>query len=90
MSYSKEERETLISTDDCMENWSIYTRQRKVMTKLLKLDSFTEVRRETTDEGQLIELEGIIPFKNISFRNLSKISDERKKEMADRMRNVKK
>ena len=90
MSYSKEERETVITTDDCMDNWVIYTRQRKVMTKLLKLDSFTEKRRELSENGQMIELEGIIPFRNVSFRNLSKITEERRRELSESMKNIKK
>ena len=86
MNYSKEERETIITTDDCMENWVIYTRQRKVMTKLLKLPEFVEKRTEHNDKNVLIELEGTIPFKCLSFRKLRVLSEEKKKELGDRLR----
>jgi hypothetical protein len=86
MSYTKEERETIITTDDCMENWNIYTRQRKVMTKLLKLPEFVKKRTEYNEKKVMIELEGTIPFKCVSFRKLRILSEEKKKELGDRLR----
>ena len=86
MSYTKEERETILRTDDCMENWIVFTRQRKIMTKLLKLPEFEEKRREYGTNNNIIELEGVIPFKSLSFRKLRKLSEEMRQEMSERLK----
>jgi len=85
MAYVKEERETIFQTDDMMKTWNVYTRQRKVITKLLKLTEFVELDRLVGENGNIIELTGVIPFKNISIRNNRVYNEKQKQELRDRL-----
>ena len=67
MAYDAVERETVLQTDDESGMWRVYSRQRKVISKLLKMDSFEETYR-IEEDGRVVELEGMMPYKAMTFR----------------------
>ena len=71
MSYTREEQETIIRTDDSTDKLEIYTRQKKMRTKLLRLNSVTTIK-ETFDEETGLWEDGFyeIPYDRLSLLNL--------------------
>lgn len=69
MSYTPEERETIIRMDDAQpEIMHIYTAQRKMITKLLRNPLFTTTKTETESDGRVIGLTGTIDSKMLTVR----------------------
>lgn len=87
MAYDIEERETIIQTDDISKEWSVYTRQRSVITKL-KNQGYAPINEELED-GRVVACEFVIPINKISFRNANSkgrtMTDEQRREAAERM-----
>lgn len=86
------ERETIINTNDTMDCWEIYTRQRKIISKLTK-QGYDSVTVEMEDD-KVVCAEFVISLSKISFRNaITKervMSEEDKMKAAERMRNNRK
>ena len=82
--YEKEERETIIRTDEFMKEWIIHTTQRVMCTKIRKLNGVTILSEETTENGTIIAGQYKLPMKCVSFRNLRVLSEEQKKKLSDR------
>jgi hypothetical protein len=69
MSYTPEERETIIRMDDSEpEIMHIYTAQRKMITKLLRNPLFTTTKTETESDGRVIGLTGTLISKCLTIR----------------------
>lgn len=69
MSYTPEERETIIRMDDAEpEIMHIYTSQRKMITKLLRNPLFTATKTETESDGRVIGLTGTLISKLLTIR----------------------
>ncbi len=87
MSYTAEERETIIRTDDVSEEWSIYTRQRKVINKLTKL-GYAPLSVEMEGDT-IVSCEFSIPINKISFRNATSkertYTEEQKEKLRQRL-----
>lgn len=79
MSLLAEERETIITTDDSLDVWDIYTGQRKIMTKIEKL-GVEPYKVEKDEEGSIISKSYKLDFKQISFRNIREMSEEEKEK----------
>lgn len=69
MSYTPEERETIIRTDDAQPDvLHIYTAQRKMISKLLRNPLFTTTKTETESDGRVIGLTGTLDSKLLTLR----------------------
>lgn len=67
--YTKEERETHIYlSDDDPENAKIYTRQRKYMSKINKMDIKEITQIEQTEDGRMVAMSAIVPARTVSLR----------------------
>lgn len=80
MAYEASERETIINICDLDEKWNIYTRQRKVMTKL-KNAGYKPFNIEMED-GTMVACEFELDFNKITFRNANTV----KREMTEEQR----
>ena len=91
MSYTAEERDTIILTDDLTDTWKITTRQRKMITKIKKIKNVGVVNEEFavgTNGKYVIEGTYELPVNQISFRNPStkkELSEEEKQVLRDRL-----
>ncbi len=83
MSYTAEERETHISTDDTMEYWDIYTTQRTMCTKIRKLKGVVILSEEITENGTAISGRYLLPLNQVSFRNKRAIDENERKKRSD-------
>lgn len=87
MAYSAEERETIIQTDDTSDMWSIYTRQRKYINRLIKL-GYEPFNKEMEGDN-IVACEFSIPINKISFRNANTkgrvYTEEQKEEARQRL-----
>lgn len=87
----REEQETVCVYDYELDSWSLYTCVRKHITRLTKIFSEDEIDRVFKDDsGRIvaIQIDDVDPSQ-VSFRNKSKkknLSDEEKREIADRMK----
>lgn len=69
MSYTKEERETHISLCDAEPEFAyIFTRQRKVMSKILKMEVKEITDQEIDDKGNIISMTAKVPTRSITLR----------------------
>lgn len=82
MSLTAYERETILICNDDQDYWEVSSRQRKVISKLLRLDVFDELDREVTDKGTIIYVKGTLPFKNISIRKVRQLTDAQREKMS--------
>lgn len=82
MSYTAEERETVIRIDDLTDDWIVYTAQRKVITKLKKIRNLVVISEELGENGNVVAGTYKIPYRQVSFRNPSIINDEMKEKRA--------
>lgn len=88
MSYTAEERETIINGNDDEKVWSIYTRQKKVMN-LLKRKGYTPTKVELED-GVVLSEEYVIDLSKITFKKaITNISDDERKRRSDNMKKLK-
>lgn len=78
------ERETVINCNDENRNWSVYTRQKVIMTKLEKANwECTKVWKDS--DGEIFAKEFCAPFEFLTFRNKERKKreySEEQKEMA--------
>lgn len=88
MAYEASERETIINISDLDEKWNIYTRQRKVMTKL-KNAGYEPFNIEM-DGDTMVACEFEVDYNKVSFRNANtkkrEMTDEQKQLAAERLR----
>lgn len=86
--YEAEERESYISTDDTMDSWVIFTRQKR-MIALMKKRGYEPMDLEMED-GKVIGAKFIIPINRISILNANykgrQMTEEQKLEAAERLR----
>lgn len=92
MSYTKDERETIIRTDESLDYWIVYTCSSPMVTYLRKIvdEKHIEVIKEVKSEkGTVIEGEYRIPTKCVGFKNIRPprvMTDEQKKASVERLR----
>ncbi len=84
MGYTAEERETIIRTDDLMDHWIIDTYQRQICTKIRKIKGIEIVKEVSTDNGTVIEGVYKLPLNQLSFRSLRVLTDEKRSELSER------
>ena len=86
MSYTLAEKETIIRCDDETKEWTVYTLQSRVVTKLKKIG--LEPYRVDPDGGMYFKG---LDFNQVSFRAKSKkrqMSEEQRKKQSERMKNM--
>lgn len=90
--YEVDERETHISTSDLDREWVVYTRQRKVMNKLIKLGY--EALNVELEDGKMIGAEFHLDLNKITFKKaiVSKrvYTDEERAAIGERLSNGRK
>lgn len=91
MTYSLEERETVIRYDEQDNNWTFESNVRKHMTKILKSEEAFESVDKELENGRVISvratLSNLDDFTVSPFvKNKRKMSDEQKREMAERLK----
>jgi hypothetical protein len=87
VSYLKEERETIIITDDVDKRWRLYTRQLTVINKMKKI-GIKPVKKEIENQ-KIIYAEYVLEPKQITIRKLMKITENDKTERKDRINGLK-
>lgn len=88
MSFSAEERETVIISNDACDYWQIFTRQRKVATKVKKIPQVEIINEVFTDSGTIAEGTYRLPFKCVKFGALRALSPEAAKVAVERLEKV--
>ena len=86
MSYTSEERETVITTDETMTIWNIFTRQQKVMTKLKNIGVIPVKTR--AEDGVTVEAEYNVLYKQISFRKIMEFTEEQRQAKSEHMKAI--
>jgi hypothetical protein len=64
--FTDEERETIVTADDLDTSWRVYTRQRKIITKLQKLGY--QPLKTKFEDGRIIEATFELPSRGVFFR----------------------
>lgn len=86
---SREERETVLSWDALTDCWHIYTDEPKHARKYEKfVDDNKPTRRGYSKSEKLIMIEGDLKGANVIVSKKPVLSAERKKELAERARNL--
>lgn len=87
MAYSADERETILQIDDVSKVWSVYTRQRTMINKLIKL-GYEPFNVEMEDDT-IVSCEFHLDLNKISFKkaivNKREYTDDEKKAIRDRL-----
>ena len=87
MSVTAPERETIILTSDEDSEWTVYTCQQKIMTKMKKIGA-EPYKTEKDSNGNVIANYYKIDFKQVSFRSPSQkreMTEEQKQKVAERL-----
>lgn len=84
-SYTKEERETIIRTDDCQDYFEVDSFQPKFCNKIRKLKNVIILLEETTEKGTIMHGQYKLPLNQITFRNPKIMTDENRKNLIERM-----
>ena len=82
--YSLEEKETILTFDYQEQVWTVWTSVPSHITKLLKLKDNNFKVESVTDTGRITSIRGILKPKQISFRNIIELSEERREEIRNR------
>lgn len=88
MEYAKEERETVIRTDELMEHWDIFTAQRTFCTKIRNLKGVEILTEETTENGTVISGRYKLPLNQLSFRNHRALTVKQRSELSERAKRI--
>lgn len=91
MPAAREEQETIITYDKLTDEWHFYTdnpvHARKYEAVIVPSGNYTSSKSYHAESNQLIGLEGKING-SVSIRKKTEFSDERKKELSDRMKEL--
>ena len=90
MSVPIEEQETVVQFDRTSDNMSIYTSDRRYITKL---DKIYKRSREFKYNGKVEAVEYIVPVRLLTFRKATKkkpINEELRKERSERLKAMRK
>jgi len=83
--FTSEERETIITTDDSLDEWDICTRQGKIMTKLKRIGVEPYKVLKDVKVDRVVEAYYKVAYSQISFRKLIQLTEEqleRRREVA--------
>jgi hypothetical protein len=84
--YEKAEQETVITTDEIENEWNIFTRQSRVMTKLK--NKGIEPYKIIISDNRTISAEYKLPYSLLGFRNPTKVkiySEAEKQRMREQL-----
>lgn len=79
--YSEDEKETILNFDYKNKVWNVWTSVPTHITKLLKLKNNNFIVDTVTNTGAITSIKGTLKANQISFRNIIKLSEERKEEL---------
>ena len=84
MNFTAEERETIITTDETMSTWNIYTRSKKVMNKLKKINAIP-YDTKLDEEGNIEEAQYALDYSQVSFRKKIILTEEQRQKKRETM-----
>lgn len=82
--YAREEKETNLVFDYKEKVWRVWTSVPEHITKLLKLKNHNLVVDSVTETGSITSIKGTLSAKQISFRNIIELTEERKENLKNR------
>lgn len=82
MSYTKEERETVLVFEEETGTWSVYS---TVAKHIRKLSSLCDIEILESEDGRPISVKGTLKEKQVSMKQIRVMSDEQRKKAAERM-----
>ncbi|HDR5276244.1 TPA: hypothetical protein QCS28_003479 [Bacillus thuringiensis] len=89
--YSIKEQETVLTFDNETKEWSAYSCVPKHIRKLLEIvgeENVTVIESENGNENKPLAVRCTLEEKQVSMRKLRKYSEDQKRKMAERMREV--
>lgn len=88
--YMREEKETNLVFDYKEQVWRVWTSVPEHITKLLKLKNHNLIVDSVTESGTITAIKGTLPRKTISFRNIIELSEERKAQLKENAKKLRK
>ncbi|MDU2489594.1 MAG: hypothetical protein E7D27_03235 [Clostridium celatum] len=82
--YAREEKETNLVFDYQEKVWRVWTSVPEHITKLLKLKNHNLEVDSVTETGTITSIKGTISSKQVSFRNIIELTEERKAKLKNR------
>ncbi|MDK0980682.1 hypothetical protein P5F73_14465 [Clostridium perfringens] len=79
--YSEDEKETILNFDYKNKVWNVWTSVPNHITKLLRLKNNNFIVDTVTNAGTITSIKGKLRANQISFRNITELSEERKEEL---------
>lgn len=79
--YSEDEKETILNFDYKNKVWNVWTSVPTHITKLLRLKNNNFIVDTVTSTGSITSIKGTLRANQISFRNITELSEERKEEL---------
>ncbi|PFS79570.1 hypothetical protein [Bacillus cereus] len=89
--YSIKEQETVLTFDNETKEWSAYSCVPKHIRKLLEIvgeENVTVIESENGNENKPLAVRCTLEEKQVSMRKLRQYSEDQKRKMAERMREV--
>ncbi|MCX0355261.1 hypothetical protein LI064_12110 [Clostridium perfringens] len=82
--YSEDEKETILNFDYKNKVWNVWTSVPAHITKLLRLKNNNFDVDTVTNTGTITSIKGTLKLKQIGFKNIIELSDERREELKNR------
>ncbi|PEE49744.1 hypothetical protein [Bacillus cereus] len=89
--YSIKEQETVLTFDNETKEWNAYSCVPKHIRKLLEIvgeENVTVIESENGNENKPLAVRCTLEEKQVSMRKLRQYSEDQKRKMAERMREV--
>lgn len=86
--YADEEKETNMNFDYKEQVWRVWTNVTSHITKLLKLKDNNLKVVSVTENGTITAIKGTLLPKQISFRNIIELSEERREKLKEMRRHL--
>lgn len=80
--FSAEEKETHLTFDYEQQQWIVYSNVPSHITKLLKLKKNNLKVETVTESGAIASISGTLKPSQVSFRNITELTEEQKRERA--------
>jgi len=85
MAYPREEQETTLVFETSTGKWSVYS---TVPKHIRKLSNLCELQTLEEEDGQQIAVKGVLDEKQVSMKKIRVLSDEQRKQAAERLAKV--
>lgn len=82
--YAREEKETNLVFDYQEKVWRVWSSVPEHITKLLKLKNHNLEVDSVTETGAITSIKGTLSAKQVSFRNIIELTEERKEKLKNR------